>query len=88
MLLIQTRISESTWTMPVAALLLVGMLLAFYLVVSNAAQAGEARRQATATHATAVVSCHALPSRDATKSCMKQLDTTPSANVPLRIAAK
>ncbi len=88
MMLSPAKISESTWSVPVASLLLVGMLVAFYAVVSNAAKAGELRRHVTATQTTAVVSCHALNSRAATKSCIKQLDANLSADEPVLIAAR
>ena len=88
MMLSPTQISESTWSVPVASLLLVCMLVAFYAVVNDAAKSGELRRHLTATQATAVVSCHALTSRAATRSCIKELDASLSTDEPVLIAAK
>ena len=59
------KISESTWSIPIAALLLVAMFAAFYTVVSDATKAGEQRRQATATQTSANMECeHSLHHRN------------------------
>lgn len=71
-----------------ASLLLVGMLVAFYAVVSNAAKAGELRRHTTATQGTAVAHCHALPSRDASMTCIELLHAKPPADEPMLIASR
>ena len=88
MFLAQTKISESSWSVPVASLFLVAMLVAFYAVVSNAAKAGELRRHATATLVTAVAQCHALPSRDASRTCLELLDARQPADEPTPLASK
>lgn len=88
MLLTQTRISESTWTIPLVALLLVGMLAAFYAVVSSAAKAGELRRSATAAQAAAVKRCNALPGWHQGKACRKDLDIQADKQATILLAAK
>ncbi len=89
MLLTPTRIAESPWTLPAVSLLLVGMLVAFYAVVNNAAKAGELRRQATATQVAAVARCHALPSGDASRNCLKYLlDPRPAPDETVLVASR
>ena len=84
MLLTRTTISESTWTVPLAALLLVGMLAAFYSVVSSATKAGEQRRHASATQAAAVKRCDALPGWHLGKACRLDLDMQASMALAAR----
>lgn len=88
MLLTQARITESTWTVPLVSLLLVGMLAAFYAVVSNATRAGELRRQAMAAQAAAVKRCNALPNWDASRHCVKRQDAGVVADETVLLAAK
>ena len=88
MLLTQTRIAESIWTVPLASLLLVGMLVAFYAVVSSATKAGELRRQATAIQAAAAMRCNTLPSWDANKNCLQRLTNTVAEDESMLLAAK
>ncbi len=89
MLLTHTRMTESTWTLPAVSLLMVGMLVAFYAVVSSATKAGELRRQATATQTAAAMRCNALPGWDASKTCLKKL-AAPAvpADEPILLAAQ
>lgn len=84
MLLSPTRIAESTWTVPLVALLLVGMLAAFYAVVSNAAEAGQLRRNASATQAAALKRCDALPGWHLGKVCRQDLDVQASIALAAR----
>ena len=88
MLLTQERVSASPWTVPVVSLVLVAMLVAFYAVVSRAAKAGELRRKATASQATAVVHCRTLPSWDASDRCLKQLHSRQAEEEALLVASK
>ena len=82
------HITESTWSVPVAALLLVGMLAAFYLVVSEATKAAEVRRQASATQAAAVMRCKALPSWAQSKACRTQLELRRAGNPAIELASQ
>jgi len=86
--LTQARISASTWTVPLVALLLVGILAMFYSVVSSATKAGELRRQASATHAAAVMRCDALPGWNLSKTCRNELDLQLAADASLALAAR
>ena len=88
MLMIQTKMPEPAWTVPLVALLLIGMLATFYAVVSNATKAGELRRQATATQAAEVTRCNALPSWNASRNCLKNLDSKGVEQEPVLLAAK
>lgn len=88
MLLTRTTISESTWTVPLAALLLVGMLAAFYSVVSSATKAGEQRRHASATQAAAVTRCNALPGLDLGKACRNDLNIEANKQANILLAAQ
>ncbi len=88
MLVSPTKISESPWTLPLASLMLVGMLVAFYAVVSNAAQAGELRRQSTATQSAAMVRCLGLSAREASKACRTQLNASLSADESFLVATR
>lgn len=63
------KISESTWSIPIAALLLVAMFAAFYTVVSDATQAGEQRRRATATQTAAMAHCKPSKNWTANTGC-------------------
>lgn len=67
-----TQMMESPWALRVASVLLVVLLAAFYAVVSNAAQAGELRRQTYATQAVAAVRCHALSAGEAGRNCLSR----------------
>ena len=81
-------VSESTWTVPMVALLLVGMLGAFYSVVSEATKAGEMRRQAKAAQSAAVVRCDALPGWNLSKACRSALDLQFAAEASIALAAR
>jgi hypothetical protein len=87
MLLTQTRIAESAWTVPLVSLLIVAMLALFHWVVSDATKAGETRRQATAAQAAAMMRCNALPSWDISKVCLKDLHLTAIADASIALAA-
>ncbi len=80
LLIAQPKISESKWTLMLASLLIVGMLVAFHWVVRDATHAGELRRQATATQAIAMMRCNALPSWDISRTCMKELTSKAMAH--------
>ena len=88
MLPTHTKISESTWTVPLVALLLVGMLLAFYGVVSSATKTGAQRRHASATQAAAVMRCNALPGLQLGKACRKDLDIQADKQATILLAAQ
>lgn len=83
-----TRFSESTWTIPLVALLLVGMLTAFYAVVRNAAKTGDLRRSAIATQAAAVNRCNALPGWHLGKACRRDLDIQADKQASIVLAAQ
>ena len=70
---------ESPWFALAASLVVVGMLVLFYSVVSGAVQAGELRRQAQVTQTTAMLRCNALPNWNDTKDCLKEVGTKVSA---------
>ena len=86
--LTQAKISESTWTVPLVALLLVGTFTMFYAVVSSATKTGELRRQARATHAAAVVRCDAMPDWSLGKTCRKELNLQLATDASLALAAR
>ncbi len=87
MLTTEDRLSESPWTLPAVSLVLVAMLVAFYAVVSSAAEAGEKRRKSVASEVAAVKHCRSLPSWDASKSCLKQLNTGPAPEAAILVAS-
>lgn len=88
MLVMQLNVSESRWAVLVVSLVMVGMLVLFYAVVSGATRAGELRRRAMAAQSTAVLHCNALPSWSDGKACLKGLGATVSAQEPSLFAAK
>ncbi len=64
-----------------AALIILGMLMAFYTVVSKAVQQGEIRRQASAHQAVAVWRCKMLPDLSARTACLLQVHAIAQANL-------
>ena len=88
MLAMPLNVSESRWTVPVVSLLMVGMLVLFYAVVSGAVKAGESRRQAMAAQSSAVLQCNALPSWNDSRACLKALSAKASTEEPTLLAAK
>ncbi len=83
LLIAQPKISESRWTLMLASLLIVGMLVAFHWIVRDATQTGELRRQATAAQALAMMRCNALPSWDISRTCMKELNNKAMAHASI-----
>ena len=88
MLAMQLNVSKSRWTVLVVSLVMVGMLVLFYAVVSGATKAGELRRQAVAAQSSAVLHCNALPNWSDGKACLKGLGATVSAQESSLFAAK
>ena len=62
------------WPRILAALLILGMLLAFHQVVSGVVQQGELRHKATAMQAAAAWHCRTLGGPGASQSCLLQLN--------------
>lgn len=69
----------------VAAVALVGLLVAFQQVVQRLADDGQARQQATAAQSESVWRCHALRSRELRDSCMHELNASTTA-LPLFVS--
>ena len=84
----QLKVYESRWAVPMVSLVVTGMLVLFYSVVSGATTAGELRRQAIAARSSAILQCNSLPSWNDSKACLKGLGATVSAHEPTLIAAK
>ena len=70
---------ESPWFAFAGSLVVVGMLVLFYSVVSGAVQAGELRRKAQASQTTATLRCNALPNWSDKNDCLKEMGTKVSA---------
>jgi hypothetical protein len=64
------------WPALLAALLVLGMLLAFHQVVLGVVQQSELRHKASAMQAEATWRCRALPGLDASSNCLLQLNST------------
>lgn len=61
------------------AVLIVGMLLAFFQVVSGAVEQGKARRLASAAQLTATAACSAMRGPSAQDACRVQVNAASSA---------
>lgn len=57
-----------------ATLVILGMLMVFHMVVSDAVQQGEVRRQASALQADAIWRCKLLPDLPARAACLLQIN--------------
>jgi|JI6StandDraft_1071083.scaffolds.fasta_scaffold517589_2 hypothetical protein len=88
MMQIEEKMAESRWTVPAVSVVIVTMLVAFYAVVSAAAEAGERRRQVSASQASELKRCRALTSWDASWDCLKQLDAPTATEEPILLASK
>ena len=84
----QLKLSEFRWTVPMVSLVVTGMLVLFYSVVSGATTAGELRRQAIAARSFAILQCNALSNWSDRKACLKGLAAKVLAHEPTLIAAK
>jgi len=72
---IPDALRSPVWPGILAAIAVVGLLLAFHQVVSGAVQQGELRRKATAAYAEAAWRCNALRGvRAVRESCLSQLN--------------
>lgn len=67
-----------------AALTLLGLLLAFHQVVRSAVRQGEVRREIAALHNAAVFRCNELRGRLVRDNCLKQLEALPADAAALR----
>ena len=78
------------WTSILAGIAALGLLLAFYLVVSGAVVQGHARQRATASLADATWRCNAEHGSSARGSCLVQLaaanDNAGAARPPVQTA--
>lgn len=84
----QFKVFESSWSVLVVSLTLVGMLVAFYSVVKAATTVGELRRQDTAAQAAAITRCHALPNGAIRKQCLSTLHDQMLAHSIIVVAAQ
>lgn len=57
-----------------ASLVILGMLMAFHMVVRDAVEQGEVRRQASALQADAIWRCKMLPDLPARAGCLLQIN--------------
>jgi hypothetical protein len=64
------------WRGALAALILLGLLLAFHQVVRSAVREGELRREITALHSAASLRCNELRGRLVRDSCLKKLSAS------------
>ncbi len=62
------------WPVFWAALIILGMLLAFHQLVRGAVQQSESRHKAVAMRAEAAWRCNSLKGRDATGSCLLRIN--------------
>jgi hypothetical protein len=69
-----TAVRAPIWPSILAALLILGMLLAFHQVVSGAVEQSELRAKATAMQAAATWRCRTLRGLGASQSCLLQLN--------------
>lgn len=69
-----TEVREPIWPRLLAAVLILGLLLAFHQVVSGAVQQSELRHKATAMQAAATWRCRTLGGLGASQSCLLQLN--------------
>jgi len=67
-------VHSQIWPMILAALIILGMLLAFHQVVSGAVLQSELRHKATAMKAQATWRCHSLRGLSASESCLLKLN--------------
>jgi len=67
------EVREPIWPRLLAALLILGLLLAFHEVVRGAVQQSELRHKATATQAAAIWRCRTLGGPGASEGCLLQL---------------
>ena len=72
------------WRGALAALILLGLLLAFHQVVRSAVRQGELRREITALHSAAALRCNELRSRVVRDSCLKKLNASSPDAAALR----
>lgn len=86
MMQIEEKMAESRWTVPEVSVVIVTMLVAFYAVVS--AEAGERRRQVSASQASELKRCRALTSWNASWDCLKQLGAPTATEEPILLASK
>ena len=72
------------WRGALAALILVGLLLAFHQVVRSGVRQGELRREMTALHSAAALRCNEVQGRLVRDSCLNKLNASPSDAAELR----
>lgn len=78
------RLCTSSWTVILAALAIIGLLMAFYQVVRGVVMQAELRRQAIATHADATWRCKTLVGLRASEDCLMQLQAAPHGGAMLQ----
>lgn len=72
------------WKGALAALMLLGLLLAFHQVVRSAVRQGELRREIAALHSAAAARCNELRGRLVRDSCLQKLSASPLDPAALR----
>lgn len=80
-----TGVHSPIWPGILAALIILGMLLAFHQVVVGAVQQGELRHKATAMQAEAAWRCNSLRGLDASGSCLLQLNLAAHGDAVLQV---
>lgn len=80
--------TRSIWLVLAAAVALLGLLLAFQLVVREAVQQGELRRDANALLLEATWRCNTLRDRVLRQTCLQRIDAVPRENARLRAPAR
>jgi hypothetical protein len=73
-----------SWPGALAAISILGLLLAFHQVVSGSVRLGELRRAATAMQSEATWRCNALASLRLREGCLVQLSAVPHDEAALR----
>lgn len=78
------QVNANGWRGAFAALILLGLLLAFHQVVRSAVRQGELRRELTALHSAATLRCNEMRGRLVRDSCLKKLNATSADVTALR----
>jgi hypothetical protein len=80
-----TGVRSPIWPGLLAALIILGMLLAFHQVVVGAVQQGELRHKVSAMQAEAAWRCNSLRGLDAIGSCLLELNSTAHGDPLLQV---
>ncbi len=73
------------WPWAVAAVMVLGLLIGFYLVVREIKLQGEQRRRAVLSHADATWRCKAMLGRAPRASCLMELNAPSETDGPVRV---